>query len=167
MRLHWGLCFICVPFNILPHNILWFFPPKIAVPPKQMVKEVDKSRRTQWILHFQTFTSPSDPQVRLHLLPFDCHFTISSSFFPPPSLTHSLEEYHFWGGVSPCFFTHWYNHIVLFFSFFIPSEASKTFLLDPIRLPCEMIFVSRLTKGNSGPVTAEHTVKQKSSLNPI
>lgn len=100
-----------------------FFPPKIAVPPKQMVKEVDKSRRTQCILHFQTFTSPSDPQVRLHLLPFDCHFTISSSFFPPPSLTHSLEKYHFWGGF-PHVFLH-IDTIILFF--FFPSSFLQRF----------------------------------------
>lgn len=103
------------PFQHSPSDYSVIFPPKNAVPPKQMKKEVDRSRRTQWVLNFQTCTFPSEPQVRLHLLPFDHHFTISSSLFPPPSLTHSLEKYNFCGFFPPCFLTCWYNPIVHFF----------------------------------------------------
>lgn len=167
--LTWGFledCFIWVPFNIVPQIILWFSPQN-AVPPKQMMKEVDQSRRTQWVLCFQTYTSP----------PWALGQTASSSFWLsfhyfiitfPSILPYSQPgKVSFLWVFSPMFPYLLIQSYCSLFSFFISSEVSRTVLLDTVRLPCAMIFVPTLMKGNSGSLIAEYTIKQKSPLKLI
>lgn len=98
----------------------------------------------------------------MHGLSFGCHFAFSSSLFPPSSLKFRELLKKIQHGNIPFFFFFFFflefffpyflmchcNHITSIWTYFICSEFSGTVLRDVVGLPCEVIFVSRLLKGN-------------------
>lgn len=136
-------------------RIMFHFPPKMQChQSRRWRKKIEAERPSgSWVSRHAG--PPNESYARLHLLSFDCHFTVSSSLFPPSSLTHSAIWKETQPGNIP--------FLLGFFSMFpyvsIQSYCSLLYLLHPFRgfwnslercywLACAMIFVSRLLKGN-------------------
>lgn len=165
VRLPWGL-FHLGPFQYSPSDYSVIFPPKCSA--TQADDEGSRSKQKDPM-------GPVFPDI--HVPPWALGQTASSSFWLsfhyfiitfPSILPYSQPgKVSFLWVFSPMFPYLLIQSYCSLFSFFISSEVSRTVLLDTVRLPCAMIFVPTLMKGNSGSLIAEYAVKQKSPLKLI